>query len=130
MFLIMEKIKKTFYIAAIASIGVLKEKEFVFAQSTIEDARDFLGQTHEPTGLSPTTDAVEVSIMVIQVGLGLVGFIFLCLMVYAGFMWMLDRGNEDRAAKAKATFTAATAGVVVIVAAYAIATFITDFVSG
>lgn len=101
----------------------------VFAQRTIDDARSFLDETHAPTGLSPTKNVIDLVVQVIQVGLGLVGFIFLCLMVYAGFMWMLDRGNEDRAATAKATFTAAVAGVVVIVAAYAISVFITDFVS-
>ncbi len=102
----------------------------VLAAPKIQDARNFLNQTHAPTGLSPTRNAVDIAVQVIQVGFGLVGLIFFCLMIYAGFMWILDRGNEERAAKAKATFTAATAGVIVILAAYAIASFVTDFVSG
>ncbi len=96
----------------------------------INNPRLFLDETQKPTGLSSNKDAVLVAIQVIQVGLGLVGFIFFCLMVYAGFMWMLDRGNEDRAVTAKATFTAAVSGVIVIVAAYAVSLFITNFVSG
>ncbi len=61
---------------------------------------------------------------VISVALSLVGIIFLCLALYAGFKWMTAQGNEDEVKEATDTLLHAAGGVIVIVAAYALTNFI------
>lgn len=53
--------------------------------------------------------------------LGLLGFIFLMLMIFAGIEWMTAGGNEEKVAKAKVQINAAIAGMVVIFISYALA---------
>jgi hypothetical protein len=59
---------------------------------------------------------------VIQPVLGLLGLLFLCLMVYAGGLWMTASGNEKRVQKAKDILVAAVIGAVIIIAAYTVTT--------
>ncbi|PIR92378.1 hypothetical protein COU01_01910, partial [Candidatus Falkowbacteria bacterium CG10_big_fil_rev_8_21_14_0_10_44_15] len=54
------------------------------------------------------------------------GIIFLVLVLYAGFLWMTAAGNEDQVTKAKSILTTSIIGIVIIVAAYAIVTFVLD----
>ena len=58
--------------------------------------------------------------------LGLLGIIFLVLVLYAGFLWMTAAGNEDQVTKAKSILTTSIIGIVIIVAAYAIVKFVLD----
>lgn len=48
------------------------------------------------------------------------GITFLGLMLYAGFIWMTARGNEQEVGKAKNIIIYAVIGLTVILAAYAI----------
>ena len=54
------------------------------------------------------------------------GIIFLLLIIYAGYTWMVGgrEGNEKEIAKAKAILSAATIGLIIVMAAYAITYFI------
>ncbi len=56
----------------------------------------------------------------------LMGVIFGVLMVYAGFLWMTARGDETQIKKSKAILESATIGIIIVVAAYAITTFVVD----
>lgn len=90
-------------------------------------------------GLKQTGDKVEgVSRepLSAQVGnivgaiLSFVGVIFLLLMIYGGLMWMTARGNEEQVQKARSTIVAAIIGLVVVMAAYAITSFIGGALAG
>lgn len=61
---------------------------------------------------------------VIKTGLGLVGVVFLVLMVYAGYIWMIARGDESKVDKAKDTITNAIIGIVIVVGAYALTNYV------
>jgi len=61
---------------------------------------------------------------VIRALLTFLGVIFMALMIYGGFLWMTDRGNEDQVKKAKNLITAAIIGLVIVVSAYAISVFV------
>jgi len=63
---------------------------------------------------------------VIQALLGLLGVIFLVLILYAGYNWMIARGEEEKVEKAKDTLTRATIGLIITVGAYAISYFVID----
>ncbi|MFH0840405.1 MAG: pilin [bacterium] len=60
----------------------------------------------------------------LKIILSFVGVIFLLLMIYGGFTWMTAGGNEKTAGKGKTIITAAVIGLIVVVAAYAITTFV------
>lgn len=55
-----------------------------------------------------------------------VGLIFFILAIYSGIRWMTAQGNESTIEEARDTLIAATIGMVVIVGAYGITTFITN----
>jgi hypothetical protein len=66
----------------------------------------------------------QVAGTVIGAVLSLLGVIFFLLIFYGGLRWMLAQGNEQEIEKAKGVLTAACIGLVVVLAAYAITTFI------
>ena len=61
---------------------------------------------------------------VIKAVLGLLGIIFIVLLVLAGFNWMTAAGDEEKVTKAKNTITRAVIGLIIIIAAYAITVFV------
>lgn len=56
--------------------------------------------------------------------LGLLGTVALLLILYAGFTWMTAQGDEGKIATAKKTLTSAIIGLVIILSAFAITSFI------
>lgn len=56
--------------------------------------------------------------------LSFLGVIFMVLMIYGGFLWMLDRGEGSHAKKAKDLIEAAIIGLVIVMSAYAITAWI------
>jgi len=85
-----------------------------------------LEETGTAAGLNTgTTTTLPVIIgRIIAVGIGLVGVIFLVLMVYGGFLWMTARGDEQKVEKSKELITAAVIGLVIVLAAYVITNFV------
>ena len=56
--------------------------------------------------------------------LGLLAIIFFTLTVWAGVRWMTARGNEEYSKKAKETLEASVIGLVIILASYALVSFV------
>lgn len=52
------------------------------------------------------------------------GVIFVCFIVYGGYLWMTAMGKEQQVAKGKDLITEAVIGLIIVVAAYAITYFI------
>lgn len=123
----MKRYTSTILLCTMVITGFMMLGAPVMAKKSATDARGFLRTTVGKTGISER-DPIEVSATVIKAALALVGVIFLILMVYGGFTWMLARGNEELVNKARDTVKAAAIGLVIIVAAYSIANFITDLV--
>lgn len=61
---------------------------------------------------------------VIGTALSMIGIIFFILMIYAGLRWMTARGNSELTQKAMDTMIAATIGMIVVLAAYALTRFV------
>ena len=80
-------------------------------------------------GLSDT-DPRDVVANVIKVVLGFLGTIAVVLIIVAGFQWMTAAGSEDKIAKAKKIMTAAVIGLVIVLMAYALSTFVIDAIIG
>lgn len=55
---------------------------------------------------------------------GLIGTLFLALLIYGGIIWMTAQGSDEKIKKAKAIITSAVIGLVVTVAAYSISEYV------
>jgi len=82
-----------------------------------------------PSGDVITTSVQDIIAYVINSVLGLLGVIFLVLIIYAGFLWMTATGNDEQVTKAKNILIRAIIGVIIIVAAYAISFFVLSAVT-
>lgn len=78
-------------------------------------------------GLAPQDPRLIVA-RIINAILGLLGTIFLVLIVYAGFLWMTAGGDEGKIEKAKGLIWNGVLGLIIILAAYAITWFVFEFV--
>ncbi len=61
---------------------------------------------------------------IIGLVLSFIGVIFLVLMIYAGISWMTAAGNQEKVTKAKDLIINAIIGLIIVLAAYAITSFI------
>jgi cytochrome bd-type quinol oxidase subunit 2 len=78
------------------------------------------------SGYQATTEAGVASViaMVIKGFLGLLGIIFVILLIIAGQKWMTAGGEEEKVNEAKDTIKRAIIGLIIIVAAYSITYFV------
>lgn len=70
------------------------------------------------------TELTAVVGKVVGTILWMTGVLFFGLMVYGGVLWMIDRGNEDKSKRALETIKAAVIGMIIILASYAITSFV------
>ena len=82
------------------------------------------GQTPGPTTLA------GIVAIAIKAFLGLLGIIFLVLIIYAGYEWMTAQGDEEKVTKAKDTLSRAVIGLIIIIAAYSITYFVFNALPG
>ena len=62
----------------------------------------------------------------VRIAIGMLGIVFLILTVYAGFLYLTARGEEEKVTHAKETLQRGVIGLIIISAAYAIATFVVN----
>jgi hypothetical protein len=77
------------------------------------------------TGLGDR-DPRDIAASVIRIILGFLGIVAVIIILLGGFKWMTAGGNEDKVGEAKKLITAGIIGLVIIIAAFAIATFVLD----
>lgn len=75
------------------------------------------------TGLGEK-DPRDIAAAVINVILGFLGIVAVIIILLGGFKWMTAAGNEDKVGEAKKLITAGIIGLVIILAAFAIAKFV------
>lgn len=75
-------------------------------------------------GYDPNVTVGSVVASVIKTFLGVLGVIFIILVIYAGFNWMTAAGDEDKIKKATDTLRTALIGLIIIIAAYSITYFV------
>jgi hypothetical protein len=61
---------------------------------------------------------------IIKIILSVLGIVLLGFVLYGGFMWMTSGGNTDGVKKAKTMIGNAVIGLIIIVSAYAISSFV------
>ncbi len=70
------------------------------------------------------TDFITIVANIISVILGFLGLILVAFIIYAGFLWMTDNGDEKRTETAKNILRNSIIGLIIIVVAYAISNFV------
>jgi len=110
--------------AASAAVMAFIMPVIVFAQVGNENLGLVRGQTN-----IGNTDFITMIGNIINVIMGLLGVIAVLIILYGGFMWMTAAGNEEKVTKAKKLIIAGIIGLVVIFAAFAIATFVISSLS-
>lgn len=93
-------------------------------QSLREKILEYLRITAETAGFGEPKSIPEIVGALVAVFLSLLGVIFLCLVIYGGFVWMTSGGNEEKVYRAKKVLTNATIGLVIIISSYAVTAFV------
>ena len=91
----------------------------IYAKKTLDDANSSLQTFSQKTGIEEASIA-NMSSNVVTMIFAFAGLVFFALMVYAGIRWMTARDKAEIVDKARNTMIAATIGLIIIVAAYAV----------
>lgn len=75
------------------------------------------------TGLGER-DPRDIAASVIRIILGFLGIVAVVIILLGGFKWMTAMGAEEKVGEAKKLITAGVIGLIIIIAAFAIATFV------
>ncbi|MBU4314973.1 hypothetical protein KJ673_01050 [Patescibacteria group bacterium] len=90
------------------------------------DSEDFFGDDFtDSTGLGQA-DLKSTIGNLIRVFLGFLGVIAVVIVLLGGFKWMTASGNEDKVSDAKKMLIAGIIGLAIILAAYAITSFVIE----
>lgn len=81
------------------------------------------GEIKDTIGLGDR-DPRDMAAAIIRIILGFLGIVAVIIILLGGFKWMTAGGNEDKVGEAKKLITAGIIGLVIILAAFAIATFV------
>jgi len=79
---------------------------------------------------SSETTVLDIVSTAINVGLSLLGTIFVILILLAGYNWMTASGDEEKLTRAKSTIKAAIIGLIIVAGAFAIWNFIATYFIG
>ena len=111
-------------------------KLFSFIQ-TVQASNDFNGigsKLQGAGGVAGTTEVADVSLVIgdtIGIALSFLGVFFLLFTLYAGYLWMTAQGDEEKVSKAQKILRGTAAGLLIVVAAYAISfTVLSQYSSG
>lgn len=89
-----------------------------------------LGSVKPPTAGLSTRSFSEMVVGIVNVALGFVTVIALAVIIYGGFRWMTAGGNEESVGEAKKILTAGIIGLVVVLIAWVIITFVASTFGG
>ena len=87
-------------------------------------AKDLLGQVAVGTGNTAQKGLPELIGNIINVVLSALGIFFVVVVVYAGFLYLSAGGEEEKVKKAKKLLSQSVIGIVIILLAFAISSFV------
>ena len=115
--------KKAIIVASI--LGLLLVPVFAFAGDATAIAET--GGLSYGTELEIGTRDIRASaVNLVNVILGILGIVALIIILYGGFIWMTAQGNDENTSKARGIIISGVIGMIIIIAAYAIARFVIE----
>ncbi len=119
------KTRRYFYLTLL-SFFLLPQTSFA-----VVDPMGSLQEAGSRSGLNTNLSATDIIARTINAILGLVGSVFVVLIIWSGFRWMTSAGNTDQIKKAKETMVSSVIGLAIIIASYVISyTILTVLVEG
>jgi hypothetical protein len=111
------------FVFAVSAVGV-----FAQTGNTPPDSGDGITVPTVPNLAEGDLEGTAVNL--INTLLGLLGLIALVMILIGGFKWMTSGGNEEKVGEAKKLLGAGVVGLIIILAAYAIATYVVGTIGG
>lgn len=114
------------HLISLAILAFLVVPVLALTTNTVNAQADF-GLNQVNSGLNnslSSTDPRTVIGRIINMALGFLGVIAVGIVLMGGFKWMTAGGNEEQTGEAKKLLGAGVIGLVIILSAWAIATFI------
>lgn len=96
----------------------------MFGDTLREKMLKSLEITARAAGFGEPRSLGEIVGALIGVFLSFLGVIFFILILYGGFTWMTSGGNEQKILKAKRILTQAVIGIIIVISAYSITSFV------
>ncbi len=81
-------------------------------------------------GYSTSQNVYQLVGVLVNAVFGILGVVFLVLIVYAGFIWMTSAGNSKLVEKAKSILMSVTIGLIICLSAFSISTFVLGSLEG
>lgn len=107
------------------ALGLATLPKVAFAQTNpFEEAQKKAGEIGQGAGLGEPKSLTLIIGQIINVALGFLGIVLLVYLLYAGFLWMTAGGSSDQVKTAQGMIKNAIIGLIIIVAAFAISTFV------
>ena len=104
-------------------VGVFAPLAVLPATNPFQKAQSDIGAIQTATGLGKT-DLPTLVGSIINAVLGLLGIILLIYLLYGGFLWMTSGGDTEGVKKATTMIKNAVVGLIIVMAAVAIANFV------
>ena len=101
---------------------------FLLAPAIALAAPDFGFNYAENLGLG-NADPRDAAVTLIQVVMTFLGIIAVVIILYGGFTWLTAAGSEDKIATARKMIIAGVIGLIIILSAWAITTFVINQMS-
>jgi hypothetical protein len=104
----------------LAMISILVLPYFVFAESPLERLENVATGENGPYQVADETTLATNVGLIVNAAFGLLGALFIILIILAGFNWMTAEGNDEKISKSKDKLKSAIIGLVIILASYSI----------
>jgi uncharacterized membrane protein len=106
-------------------LGIMLGLLFCLPAVAAVNLSDNLGKVESGAfGATPVTPLHDTLGGIIRAVLSILGVVLVLIIIYAGFLWMTSGGSDDGVKKAKSWMLNAVVGLIIILSAYAITSFV------
>jgi hypothetical protein len=124
----MKNIKKHFVTLALLAVLILPA---LTAQAALTKQDMYGGATNygdiqTRLGLDGSQDPRVMAAKIVSILLGFLGIVATAIILYAGFLWMTAGGDKEKVATAKKLMGNGVIGLIIILSAWALSSFIID----
>ncbi len=123
----MKKIFKNLTLSSITTYFFMLSIKIANA-SALTDAQKAASDSADAGGLAKDQELSDVIGTIINSAIGLLGSIFMLLIVYSGFLWMTAQGNEEQIGKAKKILQNSSIGLLIVILSFLISLFIINVI--